>query len=214
MEAVGGVKVVGGVAGGGVIGGTARVGCSESGRGSPALVGNAKEAPRQARPQAQREGAPRHRRCEAGRAAVAGVEPGEAARARDQLGDAVAEVAALFGEGFRRRRRARGRHEKSAARDQRRLRCVGQMASWVHGADGKLAAWGDSQPPARGILAASTQGWSQRAGHLAREAAASNRRGAAAVAARLDAGGHRDVAARPGVQAIAVDRGVGPRRGE
>ena len=160
-----------------VIFGTARVGCSESGRGSPALVGNAKEAPRQARPQAQREGAPRHRRCEAGRAAVAGVDPSEAARARDQLGDAVAEVAALFGEGFRRRRRARGRHEKSAARDQRRLRCVGQMASWVRGADGKLAAWGDSQPPARGVVAASTQGWSQRAGPLARGAAATSTRG-------------------------------------
>ena len=152
-------------------------GCSESGRGSPAFVGNAKEAPRQARPQAQREGAPRHRRREAGRAAVAGVDPGEAALARDQLGDTVAEVAALFGEGFRRRRRARGRHEKSAARDQRRLRCMGQMASWVRGADGKLGAWGNSQPPARGIVAASTQGWSQRAGPLARGAAATSTRG-------------------------------------
>jgi hypothetical protein len=87
---------------------TARVACSESGRGSPAFVGNAKEAPRQARPQAQREGAPLHRRCEAGRAAVAGVDPGEAALAGHQLGDTVAEVAALFRGGLRRRRRARG----------------------------------------------------------------------------------------------------------
>ena len=151
------VRVVG-VAGADGRGGSE--GGSEGGGGSPAFVGNAEKAPRQARPQAQREGAPLHRRCEAGRAAVARVDPREATLAGHQLRDPVAKVAALLGEAGRLGRR--GRHEERAAREQRRLRCVGLQAGcmgWQPPARRAAAPrHAGLQPPARGVAASSTRG--------------------------------------------------------